>query len=103
MTDFIVTITAQSQLDGITYAREQYNAGLPSEAVGALNAGLKDDKYKGSIATDQDYVTFVVMQAAASYARDRMKGKVDEAVVAADIGDLTKLDAVRAEYAAKSK
>lgn len=87
MTDFTIKITDASQLAGITFARERYNAGLP----------------KAVLASDEDYVAFVVMQAASSYAKDRMNGKVDEAIVAAEVGDLSKLDAVRAEYAAKSK
>lgn len=57
-TDFIVTIADPSQLAGITYARTQYNATLP-----------KDDKGNvvGALATDANYVFWVVRQAAASF------------------------------------
>ncbi len=78
MTDFTVTITDQSQLDGIAHARGLYNAALPVDDKGAPI---------GVLATDRDYIAFVVTQAAASYARDQMASKVAEAVAAAIRGE----------------
>lgn len=55
MATFIVTITDPAHIAGITAAREAYNAGLaPDEAP---------------LATDAEYVEFVMARAAESYAR----------------------------------
>jgi len=83
--DFVITITDPAQLAGITWAREQRNASSEDQ-----------------IATDQDYIGWVMTQAAASYARDRGNTVFAEAKVAAEGGDMTKLDEVQAEYAAES-
>jgi len=52
---FSIEITEQSHLDGITKAREAYNAALADDS---------DDK----INTDAEYVQFVMGKAAESYA-----------------------------------
>lgn len=85
--DFKVTITDQSSLDGIAWARAQYNAALP-----------KDDKgdVVGTLATDQDYMTMIVQQAAASYAGQSIRAKTDDAMKDAMTGNTTKLDALSA-------
>lgn len=65
MTDFSVTITDPSQLAGVTAARAEHNANL---------APVLDDSDQpmepnpNAIATDADYVQFVMQSAAVSYA-----------------------------------
>jgi hypothetical protein len=87
MTDFIVTITDQAQLAGITWAREKYNAALPPppppppppEEPGAMEAAANGDAapelreepaapVQQTLDTDDAYVQWVMEQAAASYA-----------------------------------
>jgi hypothetical protein len=64
--DFTVTITDPADLAGITAAREAYNAALPvPEAVEGEEPGLP----AGYLATDEEYVQFVMAHAAKSYAR----------------------------------
>lgn len=92
MADFHITIEDQSLLDGITWARTRYNASPPDEVL---------------MATDYDYVFWLVTTAAASYAEQASKaamatanvdGKVSDAIAAAESGDLTLLDALRDQY-----
>lgn len=83
---FEITITDPAHLAGLTWAREQRNASLP----------IADQ-----LATDQDYLQWLIGDnAAPDYAKQRAAAGVTEAIKAADEGDLTKLDAVRAEYVA---
>lgn len=58
MTDFTVSIVDQAQLDGIAWARAQYNAALPKDESG---------NPIGALAMDADYMTFVMTTAARSY------------------------------------
>lgn len=62
MTVFNVTIEDAGQLSGITAARNAYNSALP--VAEGQNVADHDDY----IATDADYVQFVMEGAAASYA-----------------------------------
>jgi hypothetical protein len=85
MTDFVVTITDPEQLAGITWAREQHNASLPPPPPDVLQPLEGDDEgdepidrivvenppqtqAEGAIATDEEYVQWVMEQASASYA-----------------------------------
>lgn len=54
MESYIVTIEDPAHVAGITAAREAYNAGLPEDGV--------------PIASNEDYVQFVMHRAADSYA-----------------------------------
>jgi len=62
MADFTVTITEQADLDGITWAREQYNNSLPKDEEGNPIDPLADDAA---------YVQFVMSSAAHSYAQQK--------------------------------
>jgi hypothetical protein len=62
MTDFTISITDQAQLDGITWAREQHNAALPTDDAG---------EPVGALADDADFIEFVMQGAADSYARQQ--------------------------------
>lgn len=65
---FTVEITDESQLAGITSAREAYNNSLPSTIT------VKEEETDvvipnpNLIDTDEDYIQFVVSKAAESYA-----------------------------------
>lgn len=61
--DFIVTITDQAQLDGITWVREQYNAAIPPGEDGTPSTPPLD--------SDEAYVNHVMSEAAASYAQQK--------------------------------
>lgn len=62
--DFIFTTTDSSKLAGITAARNAYNSALPQtvtiDTVETLNPAI--------LATDQEYVQFVMDNASLSYA-----------------------------------
>lgn len=97
MTDFRISIEDQSLLDGITWARNQYNNGLPPDNM--------------LMAEDNDYISFIVVTAATSWATQSGKsalavadadGKVTEAIKDAEAGDVTKLAALLAEYSDNS-
>lgn len=65
MATFTVTITEQSHLDGITAARSAYN--------NSLSATITDEEGNeipnpALLATDDEYVQFVMSKAAESYA-----------------------------------
>ena len=53
---FTIEINEQSHLDGITKAREAYNASLPDDSADRLD-------------TDAEYVQFVMASAAESYSK----------------------------------
>lgn len=65
MTDFTVTITDPSQLAGIAAARGEHNTNLAPALDGA---GQPITPNPNAIATDADYVQFVMQSAAVSYA-----------------------------------
>jgi hypothetical protein len=65
MTTFTVEITDASKLAGITAAREAYNASL--EATIVDEEGNEIDN-PAILATDADYVQFVMDKASESYA-----------------------------------
>lgn len=96
MTDFTVTITDQASLDGITWAREQYNASLPppppdmpppDTITGGMSTNGNGSAPMASpligimpmsdapspIATDEEYVQWVMEQAAISYADQKLR------------------------------
>lgn len=84
MTDFIVTITDPEELAGITWAREQRNASLPPPPVPPQPLPPGDEPVidntlppeplpelpidQRPLETDEEYVQWVMGQAAASYA-----------------------------------
>jgi len=70
MTDFVVTITDQAQLDGITWAREQYNLALP-----AVPDNMSDIPPTPAIDTDEEYVQHVMEHAAMSYADQKLRAE----------------------------
>jgi hypothetical protein len=93
MADFRITIGDQVLLDGITWARNQYNAGPPPDNM--------------LMADDNEYVSWLVTTAAASYAQQMgqaamatadVDGKVTDAIAAAETGDTTKLQALLDGY-----
>lgn len=91
--NFIITINDPAHLAGLTWAREQRNASLAKD---------EDGNTIGELVTDQDYLQWLIADnAAPDYAKQRAAAGVTDAIKAADEGDLTKLDAVRAEYEAK--
>lgn len=57
MATFTIEITDESQLAGITAAREAYNASLP-----------EDEDAPQPLATDGEYIQFVMDSASQSYA-----------------------------------
>lgn len=65
MTAFIVNITDQSHLDGITVARQKYNESQPTTITDEEGNEVPNPAL---IATDDDYVQFVMSKAAESYA-----------------------------------
>jgi hypothetical protein len=82
MTDFTVTITDPLELEGITWAREQYNATIPppppppDTVMGGMSvappmAGLQSTATP--IETDAEYVQWVMSQAAMSYADQKLR------------------------------
>lgn len=77
--DFTITVNDPVLLAGIAWAREQ----------------------NGQLATDQEYIAWLMSQAFESYARDRKAAGVAAAIAEANEGDLTKLDAIRTELANK--
>jgi|KBSMisStandDraft_5_1062788.scaffolds.fasta_scaffold427712_2 hypothetical protein len=104
MTDFIVTITDPDQLAGITWARESYNASLPPEpppmpdsVMGVMAAPPPDtmmmpgQQSAAAIQSDQEYVQWVMEQAAISYADQKLRAEYqahyENAVGAARSGD----------------
>lgn len=66
MTTFTIEINEQSQLNGITAAREAYNTALP--AIVTNEAG-EEVANPALIADDAGYVQFVMSKAAESYAK----------------------------------
>lgn len=66
MTTFSVTINDASHLAGITAAREARNASLP-QTIADPNDAEQQIPNPDLIATDQDYVQFVMANAAESY------------------------------------
>jgi hypothetical protein len=87
LTDFVVTITDQAALDGITWAREQYNASLPQPpappdtVMGGRTtmpegmAPMPMAEVPPPLATDQEYVQWVMEQAAISYADQKLRAE----------------------------
>jgi hypothetical protein len=79
MTDFIVTITDPIQLEGITWAREQYNATLPpppppSEPSDTVTGGMTET-VTPPVESDEAYVQRVMEQAAISYADQKLRSE----------------------------
>jgi len=91
MTDFVVTITDPAELSGITWAREAHNAAIPQPPPDVMAADMEPqldtngmpipgtgngqsasafvaDPTQVLLATDEEYVQWLVGQAAASYA-----------------------------------
>lgn len=66
---FTVDITDPKQIAAITAAREAYNAGLPEQTrqVGAVTEPVTPKP--GTLATDAEYVQFVMASAADSYTK----------------------------------
>jgi|694.fasta_scaffold00051_158 hypothetical protein len=66
MTTFTVTIEDESHLDGITAAREAYNT-----SVGATVTNEQGEQVPNPalLATDEEYVQFVMSKAAESYSK----------------------------------
>ena len=86
MTDFIVTITDPLQLEGITWAREQYNATIPPpppempDPPDTVTGGMAmpppmagQQSTAQPIATAAEYVQWVMEQAAVSYADQQLR------------------------------
>lgn len=63
---FTIEVTDPSHLAGITAAREAYNATLPEHRG---EDGVVVDPNPNLLATDQDYIQFVLGRAAESYAK----------------------------------
>jgi hypothetical protein len=66
---FTIDIPDPAKLAGITFAREAYNAALPEEYVEVEGARVAVTPKPGTLATDAEYVQFVMDKAAESYAR----------------------------------
>jgi hypothetical protein len=66
MTTFTVTIEDQAHLDGITAAKEAYNASLPATIK---NESGDDVPNSDLLETDAEYVQFVMSKAAESYSK----------------------------------
>lgn len=80
--DFKITID-DALLDGVAHARE------------LSNKSRADDE---QLASDQDYIAWIVGEAATSWKQQSDNEKVSAAIADAKTGDLTKLDALRADY-----
>lgn len=65
MADFIVTITNEHHLAGITAARAAYNA---SQSETIIDADGNEIPNPAILETDEEYVQFVMSKAAESYA-----------------------------------
>ncbi len=72
MTVFTVTIDDPASLDGITWARGEYNKSLPPPPV-AEEGVEPPPNPTPPIETDQDYVQWVMSQAAFSYADQKLR------------------------------
>lgn len=72
---------------GVAYARAQYNTALPKDA--------KTGQSIGALATDQDYIQFIMGQAAASWATQMKVAPLDAAkakcVASGDCADADKV------------
>jgi hypothetical protein len=85
MTDFIVSITDPVQLAGITWARQQYNAAIPPPPPDYQPSGIEEEMVNISpqstvvIDTDEEYVQWVMEQAAISYADQQLKSEYQTA------------------------
>ena len=66
MATFTVEITEPSHLAGITAAREAYNAALEATITDEEGTELPNPEL---LATDADYVSFVMGKAAESYSK----------------------------------
>jgi hypothetical protein len=87
LTDFTVTITDPAQLAGITWARESYNATLPPDlpppepppdtvaGMGGPPIMPSRQSSAAAIATDEEYVQWVMEQAAISYADQKLRSE----------------------------
>jgi hypothetical protein len=80
---FTVSITDPAKLAGIAAAREAYNAALPDEFEDVpVEGGAEGETERkaiepkpGTLATDDDYVQFVMDRAAESYAKQYQTGE----------------------------
>lgn len=77
-TNYTVTVPDDS---GVAYARTQYNTALPKDAKTGLPIG--------ALATDQDYIQFLMGQAAASWATQMKVAPLDAAKAKCMAGDCT--------------
>lgn len=66
MTTFTVTIEEASHLAGITAAREARNASLPATIKDEAGEDIPNPEI---LATDEEYVQFVMSKAAESYSK----------------------------------
>lgn len=66
MTTFNIEITNESHLAGIAAARSAYNDSLPQTVVDEEGAEVPNPEL---LASDADYVQFVMSRAAESYAK----------------------------------
>jgi hypothetical protein len=117
MTDFIVTITDPEQLAGITWAREQRNASLPPAPVPPEPLPPGDEPVidntlppeplpelppdQRPLETDEEYVQWVMGQAAASYAVQQEQATWRQAYADAQVESKRKREARDAEIAAQ--
>lgn len=81
--EFKILIEDQALLAGIEYARQLSNA-----------SRNEDEQFK----TDQEYISWVLTEAAASYARDKLTAEKEAAIAAAEVGDFTKLEVLLIEW-----
>ena len=65
MTTFTVTIEDESHLDGITAAREAYNASIGATVTNEQGEQVANPAL---LETNEEYVQFVISKAAESYA-----------------------------------
>lgn len=92
MVDFIVSVDDPAQLAGISWMRERHNSTLPMDENVALI---------GEARSDAEYVSHLAMGIIKSFAEQKAEFDAREALRAArEDGDMTKLDALRAELAA---
>jgi hypothetical protein len=113
MTDFIVTITDADQLAGIAWAREQHNASLPPAAPPmtevppedyidhTLPDALPEEPLppEGWLETDEQYVQWVMEQAAINYAVQQEQATWRQAYEDAQTESKRKREAARATEA----